>query len=262
MTYPLAEMTRRVMPNRRREIRLPRITPTKAQADDLAREYLRVVSFWRNVGVRLLAVYDPPALTTDTVPEVEAELARAAAAANTLAVSMGLPVGFWAERLARWHRGRWASGVKVGTGLSVDALMSSAVVRADIEAALAWNIQLVRSVSDTTRDRIASVIWAGFRARTPRREVARQIAEAVAISRRRALRIAVDQTTKLSGDLDRARMLEAGLDDWVWRHSGKAHPRPEHVARNGKRYSWTNPPEDKPGDLPYCGCKAQGVIDL
>lgn len=257
---PLKQAARRQKP-RATEIVLREIVPTKSQSDELARVYMSVVRVWRDASERILAAYNPPALTTDTVPEVEAGLAAGQTAANAVIVTLTSEFQGWAARLAQWHARKWAANVATGTGVNISQFLTNAAIADDLAASLAWNVSLVRNVSDTTRDKIANIVWAGWKNRTPRREVARLINEAVGIERRRALRIAVDQTTKLAADLDRSRMLEAGLEDWVWVHSGKVHYRPEHLARNGKEYNWiTNRPADLPGELPFCGCKARGVL--
>lgn len=258
--FPLKQAARQNKP-RVSEITLKEIVPTKTQSDELARIYLAVVRAWRDAAERILDGYDPPALTTDSIPEVEAGLASGQAQATAVIATLNAPLDNWAARMAQWHARKWATNVLAGTGVNISQFLTNAAIADELRAALAWNAGLIRNVSDSTRDRIANIVWAGWKNRTPRKEVAKAINEAVGIERRRALRIAVDQTTKLSADLDRSRMLEAGLEDWVWVHSGKAHPREDHVARNGKEYNWiTNRPADLPGELPFCGCKARGIL--
>jgi SPP1 gp7 family putative phage head morphogenesis protein len=258
---PLKEAAKRNRP-RASEIRIREIVPTKSQADDLAAIYLEVMRYWRDVGQRIVTFYDPPALTTDTIPEIESELVRSQVGANALILALTPRVRRWTELFAAWHSRKWASNVQAATGVSIAAFLAAAPVADDLATALAWNVGLIRNVSDQARDRIANIVWSGWRARTPRNEIAKQINQAIGLGRDRSRRIAVDQATKLSAELDRSRMLEAGIDAWIWRHSGKAHPRLDHVARNGNRYTWKNAPEDIPGELPFCGCKAQAVLDL
>lgn len=257
---PLKQAARRNRP-RVSQIELREIAPTKSQSDDLARIYLKIVRHWRDVAQRVVSEYDPPALTVDSVPEIEDTLTSGTATANAVILTLTAETDNWIRRLAAWHTRRWAANVRAGTGVSIDQFLTNAAILEDMQASLRWNVSLIRSVSDSTRDRIANIVWAGWKSRTPRREIARQISAAVGIERRRALRIAVDQTIKLAGDLDRGRMLEAGIEDWTWRHSGKLHFRPEHKARDGLEYNWiTNRPADLPGELPYCGCKARALL--
>jgi len=149
-------------------------------------------------------------------------------------------------------------------------------MRETLGAVIERNVGLVKSVSDEARRRIADSVFRGLQNRTPAREVAKDIREAVALERRRALRIASDQTVKVAAALNEERRRQAGIMAWEWIHSGKLHPRPEHEARDGKLYSddpadvgaeyqgrvVRKPPEDKPGQLPFCGCTSRAVLIL
>lgn len=246
----------------KKEVLLREIVPTKVQSDELARLYLRVVRSWRDSAASILAGYNPTlGLVADTVSEVEAEIAAAEARANAIILALQYPVSDWAQRFSSWHSRRFSANVAAGTGVKIDQFLSSQAIAEELRLSLAWNIDLITNVSQSMKQRIANIVWAGWKANLPRAEIARQINRAVGIERKRSLRIAVDQTTKLAGDLDRARMLEAGITDWVWVHSRKAHPREDHVARNGKEYNWiSNRPPDVPGELPFCGCKARPLL--
>jgi SPP1 gp7 family putative phage head morphogenesis protein len=53
----------------------------------------------------------------------------------------------------------------------------------------------------------------------------------------------------------------AGVDWYEWVHNASPTPRPEHVARHGKRFRWSKPPADgHPGTLRNCRCTAKPVI--
>lgn len=90
------------------------------------------------------------------------------------------------------------------------------------------------------------------------------------MSRRRSINIASDQLSKLTSALDGERMAQAGIEQFLYRHSGKAHPRSWHRARNGKTFELasgmqvgggeTIQPDDMPGVPPFCGCRKQAVV--
>ena len=258
---PLATATKRNKP-RAKSVTFREIVPMKSQADDLALIYLDVVKHWRDVSARVLAAYDPPALTQDSPPEIEAALTTGQAQANALILALTPRVRRWTDLISAWHARKWAANVQAATGVSIAAFLAVAPIADDLATSLAWNVSLIKNVSDQTRDRIANIVWAGWRARTPRNEIARQMNEAVGLGRARSRRIAIDQTSKLSAQLDTSRMLEAGISTWEWVHSGKLHPRPEHVARNGNIYTYENAPEDLPGEKPFCGCKKRSILYL
>jgi len=184
--------------------------------------------------------------------------------AYAVIASLTIAIDAWAEQTQKWHADKFAANVAAGTSIDVELLMSSDAVMDTLRAFLAENVQLITSVSDETRSRIAGIVWRGYLARTPRREIAREINKALGMARDRALRIASDQTVKLAAKLDELRQVEAGIDVFEWRHSGKVHFRPEHKARNGKRFKWTSAVArtDPPGRAINCACKSLPVLEL
>ena len=161
---PLKQAVKRTRP-RAKSVTFREIVPMKSQADDLAAIYLDVVRHWRDTSARILAVYDPPAMTVDTAPEIEAELARAQAQANALIIALTPRVRRWTDLLAAWHTRKWAANVQAATGVSIAAFLASAPIANDLLASLNWNVALITNVSDQARDRIANIVWAGWRAR-------------------------------------------------------------------------------------------------
>lgn len=271
MAYDLAAMAKRAGDNRS-TITLRAIFPTKAMTEDLSRIYMRVVRAWRDAAQNLilpaysrgLAEVTRDGLTRDDVPDIEAEIVRAEAQANAVIAALTVDMEAWVEQTQRWHTDKFAASVAAGTGIDVELLMSGETMRDALRAFLAENTNLISSVSQETKTRIAGMVWRGYLARTPRREIAKEINKALGLARDRSLRIAVDQTTKLSAKMDELRQVEAGFEEFEWVHSGKVHYRPEHKARNGKVYKWTSgvAKTDPPGFAPFCGCKAKPVLRL
>jgi SPP1 gp7 family putative phage head morphogenesis protein len=110
---------------------------------------------------------------------------------------------------------------------------------------------------------VEDTVWREFVNQTPRNDIAKMLQEQLDIGKSRAELIARDQTVKLSGELNRLRQQQAGIDQYTWRHSGKVNFRPEHKARDGKVFDWNDPPADgHPGNAINCGCTAQAYIDL
>lgn len=259
MKFDLARRTRRPS---RKPIVLAAIFPTKAQAGDLALLYLRVVSTWRAGLPAIVASYERTLseIVTDTVRETGDEIGSVDEAIQHLILELTPDLRRWAFRVEQWHRGKWTRAVLAATDVSLETILGPEDVAETVEAVLRRNTSLIRDVAEQNRQRIAGAVFRGFQQRTPAREIAKEFREATSMARGRALRIASDQTTKLSSALDAERQRQAGLDHWKWRHSGKLHPRPEHVARDGKIYTDKTAPEDEPGELPYCGCVRQGVL--
>lgn len=244
--------------------RLRPIIPTKAQENALARMYLTVLDVW-STGARdrIVPAYrlSLSQITTDSPADLEAEITATEENAVRATFNFRSVFAAWAEKFMRWHLGKIGSMLGYANNVSLETQLGGAP--GTIADYLARNTALVRSVSDEARARIADIVFRGLQARTPVRDVAKQIDAAVGLGRARSLRIASDQSVKLSGALDALRGEELGFDGYIWRHSHKAHPRPEHVARDGQYFAFGSPVDvnDPPGQLPFCGCKRQLSMD-
>lgn len=268
--YNLAALTRRTRNPRRKIIVLRPIIPPATLAGDLyASAYRPIVELWTAAVDPIVAAYERTLaeITTDSPEDIGAQIGAVETSASSVMVALRLQHAEWAVRLERWHRGKWRGAVLTATGVDVSTLIGADDMRMTMGAAVERNVGLVKSVSDQTRARIGDIVFRGFQRRAPSREVAREIREAVGMGRRRALNVASDQNVKLASALNDERRREAGLDTWEWMSSHKVNYRPEHAARDGKRYS-DDPadkrpaPADRPGDLPYCGCTSRAVLSL
>lgn len=272
--YNLAALARRQSNIRRKSITLRDIVPPAMLATDLYRAtYLRVIEAWTAALPRINAAYERTlsSMTQDSPADVGAEIDDAASAIDRLILLLTPQIRDWAFQTEQWWRGKWRGAVLSATGVDLQTMLGPEDVRISLETAIEWNTALVKDVSSQARQRIGNVVFDGLRNRTPAREVAKTISDAVGMGRDRSMRIASDQLTKLSNSLADERRREAGIDTWKWRWSHKLHGRKEHIARDGKEYADTAagadeaegilpPPDDRPGQLPYCGCRAQGVV--
>jgi uncharacterized protein with gpF-like domain len=272
-------MARRTRNIRRDSITLRDIVPPAVMATNLYRAtYARVIAAWSDALPRIEATYARglSELTQDSPADVRAEIDGAAEAINRLVLLLTPQVREWALSVESWYRGKWRGAVLSATGVDLQAILGVGDMQAPLETHIEWNTALIRDVSDQARQRIGSTVFDGLRNRTPAREVAKGIREAVDMGRARSVRIASDQLNKLTSALAEERRREAGIFSWEWVHGRKLHPRADHVARNGNYYSddaavvghtvngktLLAPPEDRPGQLPFCSCRSRSVIDL
>lgn len=267
MNIDLPAMVKRAHPTRRAAYEFATFDPTVALQRRLAVIYSAVPRAWASVAREtILPAYGREIAADGLTRDDAASLNRAVddAVEEVVRIVVGLTAGMAAGVGAAelWHRRRFAWSIRSATGVDLDLLLGTEEARDAMEAAFRRNMSLVRSISEDTRQRIADAVWRGYQAGTPRRMIAREFGEAVALSRARSLRIAVDQTTKLAATLDDLRQAEIGLTHWKWRHSRKAHPRAHHVARDGKIYRRGRDGlgGDLPGVAPFCGCKMQAVL--
>lgn len=269
---------------RRASLTFRPITPTKAQATDLAAIYAPAWRVWSDGLDRIMAGYDPEpltdSLTTDSPSQIESAVgALASEFLSRLVTEIGPGLRRWSVRYESYHRTRWSANIKAATGLDLDMILTATEAQDTLEAWQARNIALVTNISDQARGRISDAVYRGYAERRPAREVAKEISEATGLGRKRALGVASDQLSKLSGALDDERMAEAGLELWKYRHGGKLHPRAWHKARDGRIYTLkgskqVNPDgspmaggdvieaNDEPSRPPWCSCRKQAYISL
>lgn len=266
MDIPLASMIRRAGKTRQTEIVTSAITPTKAQESDLYRIYNQVVMGWgRLTRERIAPVYERSLgeLVRDTPDEVQGEVDGVAAAMSRLVLALNANLEDWVVRVEEWHRGRFGT-LFTPVGVNLDTLLGRGDVTTTLQAVLAENIALIRSLDDQLRNGISGAVFRGLANRSTAADVAREIRAQTGIARKRAELIAADQLQKLTGRLDQERQEQVGSDEFEWVHSRKRYPRPEHIARNGKRFRWDSEigRKDPPGRAIRCGCRARAVIKI
>lgn len=254
---------------RSRATSLPIIVPTGTLQRDLERILTRVaLAWWTGARDLLIPAYRsalakarPPVegVLMDDANDLAGTTESIAQMVERLILTLTPDVSRWTLRVEQFHRERWAANL-TPVGVQLGTLLGPADVAATVGATVAQNASLIRSLSSEARTRIEGIVFRGFQARAPASEIAKQISEAVGLSRDRARRIAADQTVKLSARLDTERMMQAGIEEWTWIHSGKRHFRKFHKARNGRRYRFDDPPSDMPGDLPFCGCHKRAEL--
>ena len=239
---------------------LPTISPTLAQKADLAKINRIVVDYWAAQIPALMAAYNPTPLQIDNAQEAGQVLDEAERVSQILVLGINPRLRNYAVRIVEWHKAKFAQFALTATDVAIDTTLAGALSGDTVETFLARNLALIKDISATTQGKMSDVIFRGLQGRTPARKVAKELQSVVEISKKRAVRIASDQLQKLTSQLDTERMLDVGIKKWKWRHSGKLHPRPEHVARDNKIYLFSKPPDDMPGELPYCGCAKSAVI--
>lgn len=268
MAYDLAGIVRR-SGTRKRSVAAKPVVPTQIREGALASIYLEVVRAWQ-IAIReqLLPAYGDAVatLTRDEEPVsmgLSAVLRTIANGLGQVVTSLRPRALRWLTDFGGWHTNRFAQTVQAAAGVDVRYIMSPTEIAQTIDIALERNVALISSVNEQIQARVAERVWAGVSQQTPRDVLAKDLAQVIGTSRARAKRIAVDQTTKVSADLDKIRQQEAGLDEFKWRHSRKLHPREFHKERDGKIFRWDKLPADgKPGSLPFCGCKAEPYLNL
>lgn len=277
MAFSLASLVRRVRNPRRSEILIRDIRPPAMFATNLYRAtYGRIVAALYAAVPRVVAEYERSLPVrdsiTDSADDISALFDTLGTELTRLAVDINPALRAWAARTEAWHRGQWRGSVLSAGGVDIETLLLASAQPATVSETIAWNVSLIRDVSQQAQQRISNAVFSGLQQRKTAADVAKEIRGAVDMSRRRSIGIASDQLSKLASGLDSERMHDAGIRKFDWIHSGKLHPRAQHLARNGKRYELITgkevdgpgdiPADDMPGMKPWCGCRKRAVLEL
>lgn len=145
----------------------------------------------------------------------------------------------------------------------VDVIKSEPWLQAFMAQWEAENVKLIKSIPSQALDRMHGKVVAAVRRGASAKQLRDELTAEFGISRRRAQLIARDQIEKLNGDLTRQRQEDIGVSEYIWRGMMDERERPEHVEREGKRFSWDQPPHDgHPGESVQCRCWAEPVLPL
>lgn len=137
-----------------------------------------------------------------------------------------------------------------------------------VEASIAENVALIKSIPEQYLTNVQGLVMRSVSTGRDLGFLTKALRDEFGVTRRRAEFIARDQNNKATAAITRARQLELNLEEAEWMHSGGGrHPRPTHVANNGKRYNvaegWLDPAIKKriwPGTEPNCRCVCRVVI--
>lgn len=169
----------------------------------------------------------------------------------------------------------------VAAALSVDfaTIVDGSDIGALLDMALGENVALIRSIPAQHFAEVGRAVLDNYRGvPLPNgKSLTARLQEIGGITKNRAKFIARDQTSKLTGDLNQARMDDNGIDEYYWRTArdervvgtpGGLYPKGtrghgNHYEREGKEFSWKSPPHDgHPGQAYNCRCYAEPKLNL
>ncbi|HCU25448.1 MAG TPA: hypothetical protein DF383_10565 [Deltaproteobacteria bacterium] len=132
----------------------------------------------------------------------------------------------------------------------------------ELKAFTKGNVSLIKSIPDQYFEKVEGVVLRGAQAGKLSRDIASDIANQFGVTERRAALIARDQVASFNGQLTKLRQTSVGVTKYTWSDSGDERVRPEHAARDGKIFSWSDPPPGgHPGEDVLCRCVALPVFD-
>ena len=135
-------------------------------------------------------------------------------------------------------------------------------VKAAYEARLQANVDLVVNAQRDYADQVVRIFTDPENFGRRVEDLAEELQARTGVAESRAALIARDQTLKTLGELNKTRQEAAGVTQYIWCTSGDNAVREEHADRDGRIFSWDDPPEGgHPGDDFQCRCSATPVVD-
>lgn len=146
--------------------------------------------------------------------------------------------------------------------LGVDPFQSDPWLEGELTNLVEQNVNLIKTVDERYFNEIQENVFRGARQGKSAQDISRMIRERGKVAKSRADLIARDQVNKFNGQLNKLRLQDVGVKKYRWRTALDERVRPEHAAREGKIYSWDNPPSDgHPGEPIQCRCYAEPVLE-
>uniref|UniRef100_A0A6M3KWG1 Putative capsid morphogenesis protein n=1 Tax=viral metagenome TaxID=1070528 RepID=A0A6M3KWG1_9ZZZZ len=174
------------------------------------------------------------------------------------------------------------------TVFGVEPMVSEPWLRGELDAFTESNVSLIKSISSQYFDQVENIVTQAFQSGKSTKDLQKELQKRFGITKNRARLIARDQTGKLSGQLTMLRQTELGVEKYTWRTSMDERVRPagrmgkdkngkairlppspsalagpNHRIKEGKLFSWDDPPADTghPGNDYQCRCHAEPYFD-
>lgn len=162
---------------------------------------------------------------------------------------------------AKQHTKGFMAAAKRALGIDLAAVVRDEDLTDYVETAVARNVSLITSFSEDIVKRIEQTVYDNSIAGNTVATLKAKLKEQFGIADRRAQLIARDQIGKFTGDLNRRRQQQAGLEEYEYMTSQDERVRPLHQSYDGKTYRWDSPPADgHPGTAVRCRCVARGIV--
>lgn len=180
------------------------------------------------------------------------------------------------DSLRIYHRQRMIESFNAALGVDITAMMSDLKIRPIMEMAIEENVKLITKIPKDMLSKMMLKFQKTFEEGFDQQKLLSIINKEFKIGGNRAKLIARDQTSKVIGQLTKARQTGIGIDSYLWitmddlsvvGTPGGEFPdgnmmHMDHFSRNGVEFFWNNPPMDgHPGQAINCRCVAQAVIN-
>lgn len=251
--------------------RLPRQLPPNGIARDYASELVRRVNRAVRAAFAPLLAAMPEILASAArergelgrMDAGEGRRVRAAVAAARAHMEHALDPNEL-EQLAERFASRVATHNRVQLGrqtaaaLGADVFVGDVALQSLVEIFASENVALVRGITTQVAARVEQAAISAVQGGRRHEDLARDLEKEMGYPEKRAKLIARDQVGKLYGQINASRQRDIGATHFIWRTVHDSRVRSEHVARDGQRYSYAEPPNGElPGEPILCRCYAE-----
>lgn len=142
-------------------------------------------------------------------------------------------------------------------GIDFTSVMTDEGILDAVNTAITANSTLIKSIPQEYLNKVEQAVLAGLQGGTLATDLEEDLLKIEGLTENRAKLIARDQLGKINSRISQIRQESLGIEGYTWSSSRDKRVRPEHRARNGKTYKWSEPPPDgHPGQAIRCRCVA------
>lgn len=125
------------------------------------------------------------------------------------------------------------------------------------------NVSLIKKTFNFLADDLETMAYLAVTQGIRAEDLAKDIQKKFDVTESRARLIARDQTAKLTGQLNKNRQQNLGINKYEWLTSRDDRVRDSHAEKDGNIYEWDKPPSDTghPTEDFQCRCTAVPVFD-
>lgn len=154
-------------------------------------------------------------------------------------------------------------------GLSIKTSTTSSKTKEIMKASVSQSVSFITSIQEKYLTDVEGAVMRSITSGQGLKDLIPFLSKLDGMTERRARNIALDQTRKTYNSINAQRLQNAGVEQFIWRHSGGSlNPRQDHIAMDGNIYSYDDLPIiDKrtgerglPGQAPNCKCFQEPVI--
>lgn len=158
-----------------------------------------------------------------------------------------------------FNRRKFVSSINQAIGVNLADIIKAEGVQLQIEASVAENVSLIKTIPEKYHARIKLAIRNGINQGDDFFSIRKQIIEVGKSTNKRAKLIARDQVAKLNAAVTETRQQKMGVTHYFWRTSHDERVRKTHKDNANKRFAWNDPPSKTghPGHDIQCRCTAE-----